>query len=197
MNTRLPKSRRTLLLVLVAVGSLLLIWRGFVWHNRSRTVRDAAPAPRDWASWGWGDGRSLSRFRPSSPKPELSNTPALTATNVPLAAPEELATNTQNRWLSLIPPPPVVITAPMSISAPNAVVDLDRLLAAHPPATNSAEARATMVQHIKQIVAARAAAHYFTLVFDISAKDSKSIPFILNADEMPDLTEEVLQELDR
>ena len=187
METGLSKSRRPLLLVFIAVGCLVVIWRVAVWHNRTRASQDAAPVSRDYHSEVAEVAAEYLRARV-----KLSNGPALVDTNVPLPTPEEPATNTLSRWITLVPAPPIgnAFLPPGSLSY--AVVDLGRLLAAHPASTNSPEARMAMIARIKEVVAVRAAAHHYTFVFDVAATASANTPFILTAEEVPDLTDEVL-----
>ena len=75
------------------------------------------------------------------------------------------------------------------------VVDLDRLLAAHPPGTNTLQARKRVLRDIKRIVAVRATANDLGLIFDISGQSLTGAPFILATNGVPDITDEVLQEL--
>jgi Skp family chaperone for outer membrane proteins len=75
------------------------------------------------------------------------------------------------------------------------VVDLERLIAAHPSGGDSQDTRESVLRNIKRTVAVRASAHGFGLIFDISAKSSRGTPFILVTNGVPDITDEVLKEL--
>ena len=73
------------------------------------------------------------------------------------------------------------------------VVDLRRLVAAQRP--DSRAAVESLIRRIKRAVAVRAAAHGFALVFDRSAESLSSAPVLLDTEGLPDITDEVLQDL--
>lgn len=74
-------------------------------------------------------------------------------------------------------------------------VDTDRLLAAHPPASDSSEARASAINDIQRATASCAVLHECAVVVDSSGKSVNGAPFLLSTVETLDLTDEVLQRL--
>jgi hypothetical protein len=75
------------------------------------------------------------------------------------------------------------------------VVDTDKLLLVHPPASDSPEARAKAISDIQQATAFCAAAHDCAVVLDVSGKTLNGTPLVISAVETFDLTEEVTQQL--
>jgi hypothetical protein len=65
-------------------------------------------------------------------------------------------------------------------------------MAAYQPTTNSA---AAIFSEIQRRVANRARVHGLTLVFDRSARDRKENPIFLVTNNVPDLTDEILQSI--
>jgi hypothetical protein len=77
------------------------------------------------------------------------------------------------------------------------VVDVQRLIGAHQSEVQSEDARKKLLSEIKRIVAIRASAHGLALVFDSSGKSFSGIPIVLATNGVPDITDEVHQELSR
>ncbi len=75
-----------------------------------------------------------------------------------------------------------------------AVIDLERLLAEYQSRSDPRQQRSNALQNIKRMVTARAAAHNFGLVFDLSAKSPSGARFVVATNGVPDITQEILQE---
>jgi hypothetical protein len=77
------------------------------------------------------------------------------------------------------------------------MVDIKRILAAYQSGSgsDSQEVSPSAVRNIKRITARRAAAHHFGFVFDLSAEIRIGTPFVVATNGVPDITDEILQEL--
>jgi hypothetical protein len=146
-------------------------------------MREPAPEPEIVET----QAEISNRFESSAHIPSESENPrpGLFATDLyPHSSPSDDGAADVPHLASLTPPPGATSLG---------VVDLKRLYGAHPP--DSPGARASWLQHTKQIVASRAVVHGFAYVFDRSADTMSVSPFVLNADGVEDITDEVLQEL--
>jgi len=76
-----------------------------------------------------------------------------------------------------------------------AVVNVKRLLVAHPPGENTPAARAENGAEIQRVVNEVAREKGFALVLDRSGFSDNQMQVVLTAPHLPDLTEEVLQRL--
>jgi hypothetical protein len=75
------------------------------------------------------------------------------------------------------------------------MVDMNKLLSIHSPASDSPEARTNAINNIRQAIALCAAAHDCAVVLDLSGKSENGIPFVISAAETLDLTDEVIRQL--
>jgi hypothetical protein len=75
------------------------------------------------------------------------------------------------------------------------VVDMDRLLAVHPPTADTQEARANAVGDIQRATALCVAVHDCVVVLDYSGDSQSGVAVVLSAIETFDLTEEVVEQL--
>jgi Skp family chaperone for outer membrane proteins len=78
-----------------------------------------------------------------------------------------------------------------------AIVDVARLLEAHPPISLSQDAKTEAVLEIERAISARVTVHAFSLVFDVSGQSLNGVPVVMASPRAFDLTDEVLQELSR
>ena len=76
-----------------------------------------------------------------------------------------------------------------------AVVDVDRLLIAYPPGSDSKEERSKVLADIQRAVTICASVHDFAVVFDRTGKSLNGVPTVLIAADPFDLTDEVAQQL--
>jgi hypothetical protein len=193
-----PKNRKELrVIALTVIGVLFVVCIAFIFRKRPydpvSTVEVAGKRGIAVDAIGWGKLPSLSPQKPLSPiSPPSPSTVVAEATATPEAR-------------LLVPQPtrtvrPTVLylhKLPFFRGPPEAIgfVDTDRLLAAHPPASDSQEARASAISDIQRATASCAIAHECAVVVDISGKTVNGVPFLLSAAEILDLTDEVMQRL--
>src|SRR5207248_11227218 len=90
-----------------------------------------------------------------------------------------------------------LVRIPLFKAPPEAigVVDTDQVFAAHPPTSDSPEARANAISEIQRASVVCARAYECGVVLDISGNSTEGYPFVLSAVETLDLTYEVIQQL--
>ena len=133
----------------------------------------------------------------TSPRQETTrtNTPSALQDRSNATPASETPASDDNNLVPVTPALPGAIVAGVAGSTTVAVVDLGRILAEYQSGADTQQQRSNALQRIKGIAAARAAARNFRFVFDLSAKSPNGAPFIVATNGVPDITEEILQEL--
>jgi hypothetical protein len=184
VNTSQKKSRRTLLLMLIVIGIVVFLFIVFMRDRPRRRISAGSSFPVE------ATNRAASV--PVTP-PADTDRPAALSSNSPVDSAVLRDESNGSGHGPLVSPG----SLPVDFMGGTAfgVVDLERLIAARQPGTNSPEARARMIGDIRRIVAARARAHGLAFVVDISARSSSGAPVVLATNGVPDITGEVLEKL--
>ncbi len=182
---------RILFLILFATVVLCFVWVRFIFHKRTDepggTVLTGENFDLQVGRLNWEPLPSLPPQRPWPSQLVAGNTPVTSPAQS--IAVQSTPTAAQNLlYLRRFP-----LTGAQSEAI--GVVDVGRLLAVHPPASDSQEARANAISDIQRATAWRAAAHDCVVVLDSSGNSQSGWPVVLSAVETFDLTEEVMQQL--
>lgn len=169
------------------VGVFFLNWRGN--SSGDETGQGASPVSATTSN------RSVSVLFARPQVGQTSNAPAEVAEAKHLEVEQGTMPSADSRVDGIKEPPRtgVAFSGPASL----ATVDFNQLMGAHPPASDSEEARRKAIQEVKQAIAVVARAHQLELVLERSAQTVNRTPFVLVSDGAPDITEEVLLELRR
>ena len=195
MNRPVKRSQSRIVFVMVRVVIIFVaVW--MTWKPRTSTLEGRAESAKDVRWW-----YPLPRFVEPTPF-RLPVRPS------PAAALEEHFSTSFQSDMAAIPSPipgpvhdefnslAVRTFSPAPIDFKTlAVVDVDRLLTAYLPGSDSKEARATVLADIQRAVAICASAHDFVLVFDRTGKSLNGVPTVLGSADRFDLTDEVAQQL--
>ena len=195
MNTSPNKSRRTTLLVLSVIGIAILLCVVLMRDEPGRGISNSPAAPN--SSNSFPDQPADDSASAPVPPPPRVNRPVALSPPTPSALPAPGDTTFRVSYQDPEPlgsPSGNFVITTGSDSTAFGVVDLKRLLASRPAGTNSTNALASLLREIKHITAGRARAHGFAYVFDTSGLSLTGTPFIFTND-VPDITDEVLQEL--
>jgi len=187
VNTTSPHSRWTAPLIFILICSFLFLGVVLLRDKRTRPLAEIPPAD------------DTHPHTPESFTPAPIHQPHITYIDAP--PPIQATTTTPSpaidaRLAAYLKPPWQDAYIPTGArSTTFGIVDLYRLVAAHPPDTNSPDARASLLRDIRDSIATRAHAHGFSLVLDISANSSFYTPFVLATNGPVDITAEVLEDL--
>jgi len=177
---------------LILTGVLCILCLTNIFHKRpDDPVGTVLPAENTEIVAEWVPLPSLPLQKPLVlPSPSIAATAEVPATSAtqPIAAQPTLSAKPTCLYLVRIP----LFQAPPDAIG---VVDTDQVFAAHPPTSDSPEARANAISEIQRASVVCARAHECGVVLDISGNSTEGYPFVLSAVETLDLTYEVIQQL--
>jgi hypothetical protein len=176
---------------LIFTGILCFLCLTYIFHKRpDDPLSTVLAVENNGVVSEWGALPSLPSQKPLVlPSPSIAAAAERAATSVTQATVAQPILSAKPTCLYLVRVP--VFKAPPEAIG---IVDTDRLLAVHPPTSDSPEARANAINDIQRAAAICAKSHECGVVLDISGKSTEGYPFVLSAVETLDLTDEVIQQ---